>query len=423
MDTKHTDILILGAGIGGYEAFRSLESRLRRAGLHKKITLVDQNNYFTFVPLLHEVAVGSVEPEHATLALREVVAGTPHEFIKARVKKIDPPKKLVTLDCSEMAETNFSYDYCVIALGSGVNYFGVPGAAKFAYHIRTLENALEFKTELINRFDSPDPHITISVVGGGATGVEVAGQIAHLVNGDLRRLYPKKTSAIRLIERGEEMAAFFPLPARALVKKRLQKLGVELRLATNVKAVRADALVLDNGITIESDLTLWTAGLKNLADTILPGSYCQQGRIPIKNTLQLPQDPSLYAIGDNAECFDEWCQKLVPQLGEAAHRQGQYVARHLVAALKNKKIKPFHFKSKGIIMPIGEYYGLIVRGNWVLAGFFAWWARRLVYVWFMPGIVRKLKIISDWTLRLFGFADTISLSLSRHSGTPPRGGD
>lgn len=415
METKHTDILILGAGIGGYEAFRSLAKGLRRAGINKKITIVDQNNYFTFVPLLHEVAVGAVEPAHATLALREVVRGTPHEFIKARIKKIDPQKKLVELDGADFPDSQISYDYCIIAIGSTVNHFGIPGAAEFAYHIRTLENALEFRTELINRFDSPDPHITISIIGGGATGVEVAGQIAHLVNRDLRRLYPNKTSAIRLIERGDEVVSFLPAKARKLVKKRLQKLGVELLLATGVQAVQEDALILSSGKTVESDLTLWTAGVQNMADSFLPSDYCNKGRVPITNTLQHPKDSSLYAIGDVAECFDEWCRVLVPQLGEAAHAEGQYVAKHLVGVLKNKKIKPFHFKSKGIIMPIGEHYGLIIRGNFVLAGFWAWWVRRTVYVWFMPGIVRKLKIITDWTLRLFGFADTISFGKTNNS--------
>lgn len=409
--TLKTDILILGAGIGGYETFRSLEKQLRRAGIQKKITLIDQNNYFTFIPLMHEVAVGSVEPEHCTVALREIVAGTPHEFIKARVKSIDPTQKRIELDCPEIACDGLTYDYCVVALGSTINYFSVPGAMENTYHVRTLENALSFRHALINRFDSPDTHITISVVGGGPTGVEVAGHIAHLINIDLKRLYPKKTSIVRLIEKGPELASVLPLRARTLIAKRIRKLGVELMLNTGVNEVRPGELVLSTGQTIESDLTLWAVGIKNTAEEILPKEFCQNGRIPVNATLQHTLSPSLYAVGDMALYLNPKTGKPVPQLGETAHAQGQYVAKHMVAMLSNKTIKPFVFASKGSIMPVGEHYGIVVRGNLVFAGFFAWWVRRTVYVWFMPGIVRKLKIIIDWTLRLFGFADIISMNI------------
>lgn len=410
MASFQSDVVILGAGIGGFEAFRMLNRYLRRAGLGKKITLIDQNNYFTFVPLLHEVAVGAVEPEHCTLALREVVARTPHQFIKARVTRIDPVKKLVALDCPEFDGAVVAYDVCVVALGSTINYFGVPGAAEHSYHIRTLENAVAFKNALINRFDTPDPHITVSVVGGGPSGVEVVAQIAHLVRRDLARLYPRKTAAIRLIEQSAEIVLVLPPRARWAALERLKRLGVEILTSTGVKAITSGALTLAAGETIESDLTLWTAGLKGLADTLLPVEYCKNGRLPVTGTLQHPQAPSLYAIGDIALVLDERSKQWVPQLGEAAHCEAEYVANHLMATWTGKKIKSFHFKSKGTLMPIGEYYGLLIRGNFVLAGFVAWWIRRTVYVWFMPGLIRKLKIASDWTLRLFGFADIVTFN-------------
>lgn len=405
----HTDILILGAGIGGYETFRTLAKELRRHGINKKITIVDQNNYFTFIPLMHEVAVGEVEPEHCTLALREIVAGTPHEFIKARVKKIDPKSKAVALECAEAPQTTISYDYCVVALGSAINYFDIPGAKDYTYHLRSLENALAFRNALINRYDSADKSITISVIGGGPTGVEAAGHIAHLVHGDLKRLYPHKPVTVRLIERGGELVTFFPKSAQALISKRLKKLGVELLLNTGVHKVEPDALALSSGATIESDLTLWAVGMRNLADDLFPPEFCTKGCILVTNNLMYGGLPTLYAVGDIAMCFDEKTDKRVPQLGEAAHKQGQYVGRHLAAVLRGKKIKPFSFTSKGSIMPIGENYGLMVRGKFVWAGFFMWWVRRTVYVWFMPGILRKIKIIVDWTLRLFGIADIITI--------------
>lgn len=411
METIHTDILILGAGIGGYETFRSLAKRLKRAGLNKQITIVDQNNYFTFVPLMHEVAVGAVEPTHATLALAQLVAGTPHRFVKARVKSVDPEKRSATIECQDRTHTTITYDYCVVALGSTINYFGVPGAKEHTYHVRTLENAMAFRRALINRYDSADTHISISVVGGGPTGVEVVGQIAHLVNKDLARLYPHKTRSVRIIERGAEIASILPPRARQLITKRLKFLGVEVMPGTGVTEVAEDALVLTNGKTVESDLTLWAAGMVSTGDTLLPAEFCERGRILVKNNFESQKNGSLFAVGDVALMLDP-VQDAVPQLGEAAHAGGQYIAKAIVAKYKNKTIKPFAFSSHGTLMPVGERYGLMVRGTRVWSGFIVWWIRRTVYVWFMPGASHKLKIIIDWTLRLFGTADIISLNVN-----------
>lgn len=409
--TMATNILILGAGIGGYEAFRSLAKRLKRAGIKKKITIVDENNYFTFIPLLHEVASGAVEPEHCTLALREVTAGTPYEFIKGRVVKIDPIKKLVALNCPEADCGGISYDICIIALGSTINYSGVDGAAEHSYHIRTLGNALSFRRALIDRFDSPETEVTVSVIGGGTTGVEVAGQIGYLLNHDLKRLYPNKTGAVRLVESSTELAGRLPPKARLLIARRLRRLGIQVLLGTGVKAVGTDELILENGEKLKSDLTLWATGIKNTAKDLLPKDYCDDGRVPTDDFLRHPRDSSLYAIGDIANCFDAHCQISIPQLGEAAHRQGQYLAKQLVSAWRGRPItNHFHFISRGTLMSVGERYGLIIRGRFVIAGWFAWVIRRAVYVWFMPGIARKIKILSDWLLRSFGSADIISIN-------------
>lgn len=405
--TIHTDILILGAGIGGFETYRALEKALRKHKIKKTITIVDQNNYFTFVPLMHEVAVGAVEPSHATLPLANLVAGTPHKFIKARVKAINPETKTVDFDCDIMDCSTISYDFCVLAMGSSINFFDVPGANQYTHHIRTLTDALTFRNALIDRFDSPDSHISINVVGGGAAGVEVAGQISHLITKDLNRLYPKKTSLIRVIERSPALVAMLPPKAQALVAKRLKKLGVEVLLNTGVTQVLEDDLKLNTGETIESDLTLWAVGVRGTANELLPEKFCDRGRVPVTETLQHALASSLYAVGDVAVIMS--LGKPIPQLGEAALHAGQYAAKHIISQYTKKTIRPFKFSSFGSLIPVGEHYALIVRGNFILAGFFAWWVRRTVYVWFMPGLARKLKIIMDWTLRLFGPADIISL--------------
>ena len=169
----HADILILGAGIGGYEVYRTLNKLLRRRQLNQIITIVDRDNYFTFAPLLHEVASGSVEPSHCAIPLREIVYKTPHQFIKAEALKIDPKKKIVAT-----SEGNVSYDYCVVGLGSGVNFFGVPGAAQYSHTIRTLAGAARLHETIIEKLEDTRNITAITVVGGGLSGVEVAATLS-----------------------------------------------------------------------------------------------------------------------------------------------------------------------------------------------------------------------------------------------------
>lgn len=416
MKIQKTDILILGAGIGGYQAFRKLANGLKKRGVNKKIIIIDKNNYFTFYPLMHEVATGVVEPEHCTVALRELVAGTPHEFVKGVITKIDPERKLVYLDCDQIECDAIGYEYCITSLGSGINYFGTPGAEKYAHHIKTLERAIEFRQALVNRFDTTDKHITVSVVGGGVTGLEIAGHIAHFLNNDLKKLYPNKTSSLRVIEKGNELIGFLPPKAKKLIAKRIKNLGVEIILNTGVTEVKADSVVLSSGEEVESDLTMWAIGVLNCADKFLPADWCEKGRIPVNEFLQHQKNNYLYAIGDMALWLNPKTKRALPQMGEGAYDEANYAAKHLLNSLQNKTTKPFAFKTAGMMMPIGENYGLFVKNNFVLGGFLAWWLRRTVYLIFMPGILRKIKIVSDWTLRLFGFADIISVKIyTRHN--------
>ncbi|MDO8625875.1 MAG: FAD-dependent oxidoreductase [Candidatus Magasanikbacteria bacterium] len=411
MKSIHTDILILGAGIGGYQAFRKLSRGLKKYGIKKTITIIDKNNYFTFYPLLHEVATGVVEPEHCTVALRELVAGGPHAFVKAVVKHIDVERKLVYLDCDQIECDAISYDYCISSLGTGVNFFNTPGAAEYAHHIKTLEHAITFRQALINRFDTVDKHITVAVVGGGMTGIEIGSHIAHFLNFDLKKLYPEKTSSIKIIEKNKELVEFLPPKARRLIARRLHKLGVEVILNTGVREIKPDSVILSDGREMESDLTMWSIGVLNAADKILPADWCERGCIPVNEFLQTKKNKFFYAIGDMMLWVNPKTGKPIPQMGEAAHREADYAAKHLVNTLREKMTKPFSFESLGTMMPIGENYGLFVKNNFVVGGFLAWWLRRTVYVFFMPGMIRKIKIIVDWTLRLFGFADIVSMKI------------
>jgi NADH dehydrogenase len=399
----HSDVLILGAGIGGYETFRELNKLFKKRNIKKKITIIDQNNFFTFTPLLHEVASGAVEPSHTAIPLRELLHGTPHDFFKARIHQIMPNHKTV-----ETNRGTFSYDYCIVALGSGVNYFGTPGADKHTFNVRTLREAMRLREAMIRRLENDHTDLIVSVIGGGYTGVEVASQFAYFLQHDVKELYPNDTTSVHIIESSAELVATLPPRARVKLLKQLAKLKVNINLNSRVKEVKENSLVFQDGSEKTSHITIWTAGIGNFANQFLPESMCEKGRMVLNECLQ-GSTPGLYGVGDVVMAKNRNETYPHPQLGEAAHRHGTYVAKHIVASLENKQLPVFHFKSAGTFMPVGEKYGIVISGGFVFSGLFAWWIRRTAYIMFIPGFRRKLQIAFDWTLKLFGFSYIIEL--------------
>lgn len=389
---EKTDILILGAGIGGYEAYRTLAKKLKRAGSNKTITIVDQNNYFTFTPLLHEAATGAVVPYHCAIPLRSLVK-TPHRFVKAKVEHVDPAAKIVQTNAGDI-----KYDYCVLALGSQVNYFGIPGAKEHTYHVRTLSGALRLQRDFISRLEDCNPEVNVTIVGGAFTGVEIAGQFSHFIKTDIEKLYPEKKVRVRLVQSNESLLPQLPPKVRDHVLRRLKKEKVEIFLNSTVKKVTVDNVELANGDKITSDFIIWTTGFANTAICYLDKNYCERDRVPVNAHLQHQQFNSLYAVGDIALITDPANGSYYPQLGEAAHKEGQYVSEHIIADMRHKKMLEFKFKSAGTIIPIGNWDAVAMVGPFTLFGPFAWWLRRTAYLHFFPGFVRKLKIAIDWTL-------------------------
>jgi len=404
-----TDILILGAGIGGYQAYRVLAKLLREARSERTITIVDRNNYFTFVPMLHEVATGSIEPTHAAIPLRSILAGTPHQYCRASVETIDPKKKTVKTDLGVI-----SYNYTIVALGSTTNYFKTPGAQQYSEHVRTLDGAMNLKHNFLQALETcGDKPLDLVIVGGGYTGIEVAGQYADLAKKDLQTLYPNRKLNIRVIQSGESVLPHMSAKIQKKVEKRLAKEGVIIQKNARVTKVTKDMVEINGETDIHSDITVWTAGFETLGATFLKTGVNERGRIDVTESLQMIDHPETYAIGDISNSTDPKTKISYPQLAEAAFHEGTYVARHLMKTLQGKSMKPFRFHSKGQLMPVGDWYGVAQLGKHiVLFGKIAWWIRRTVYVFFMPGFLRKLRIIIDWTLHSFGVRDVISIDVA-----------
>ncbi|HBB37860.1 MAG TPA: hypothetical protein DEP63_01855 [Candidatus Magasanikbacteria bacterium] len=401
------DILILGAGIGGYETFRSLAKRLKKFQ-DRRITIVDKNNYFTFVPMLHEAATGSIEPTHCAIPLRALVAGTPHTFCKASIEKIDPAKKIVHTSLGTI-----SYNVCVIALGSTTNYFHTPGAKEHSEHVRTLDGAMHLKHTFIDTIETcGDEPVSLNIVGGGYTGIEVAGQYADLAKKDLKKLYPHKKIVIRILQAGDTILPYMPIKVQKKVTKKLTQEGVLIDTQTKVTKVTKQSITLSDGRTLPSDITIWTAGFETEGKTFLKTGTNDHGRVSVTGELLMEGYDHTYALGDIAHIQDPKTNIAYPQLAEAAYHEGQYAAKHIARSLKHKHTGPFRFHSKGQLMPVGDWYGVAQIGPFLLFGKLAWWIRRTVYVLFMPGFLRKIRIVFDWTIHSFGVRDVISVDVA-----------
>ncbi len=413
--THHGDIAIIGAGIAGYEAFRTLSRQLKKHRIKKTITLIDQNNFFTFVPLLHEVASGAVEPTHASVPIRELIHDTPHTFIRARMTKINPEEKVITTTAGDI-----SYETCVVATGSTTNYFNTPGAKEHTYHVRTLRDALTLQSALLSKLESCCTcPLTITIVGGGYTGVELAAEFAQLVNHELKKLYPTGQASVTIIEPNETILSTLPKKVRTKVTERLTNMGVTILTGERVTEVTEKELTLQSGKTLPNRITVWSTGFTTDAGSFLPESCVEKGRVATNEFLQTKQYPSIYALGDVARIVDPTNHDIIyPQLGETAHKAGEYVGNHIIRTLLGKQTKPFRFKSRAMLMPIGEWYGVaIFSPRIILFGKLAWWMRRTAYVLFMPGFLRKVRIVLDWTLMSFGFRHIIDLQIEEEHTT------
>lgn len=402
-------ILIAGAGLGGFEAFLTLKKLLKKHHLPHTITLINNVNYYTFVPMLHEVATGSVEPSHVAVPLREQMVGTPHRFVQAFIKHIDLKKNTVLTD-----NGTFTYDHIIIGLGSGVNFFNTPGAQEYAQTVRTLPEALTTRARLLSLLESGKKDLSISIVGGGYTGVEIAGQLGDFVHHEVTKLYPGTTASIRIIEANPALVSNLPSGVQNLVSARLKQLGVTILTNQRVQAISETTLTLGTGDVVASDVTIWSAGVGNRAPEFLSDIVMEKGCVMIDEFLRIKSMPNAYAIGDIAWGCNPGETKPFPQLGEVAYHQGHFAAEHLVNSLLGQPTTtPFTFVSKGTLMPVGDWYGVAKIGSCIFGGRLAWWIRRTVYVWYMPTFLRKLRIIFDWTLHSFGFRHTINNTFAK----------
>ena len=415
-------IIIIGGGFGGLYAALSL----RRAAA--KVALIDRHNHHLFQPLLYQVATGTLSPANITAPLRGVLRRQMNtRVLMAEVVEIDVGGRRVVL--GDRARTSLRYDALIVAAGSQFNYFGHEAWAENAPGLKTIEDAVAIRRRVLSGFEQAeletDPEIqkvcmTFVVVGGGPTGVEMAGALSevarHTLRYDFRNIDPRKAQII-LIESQNALLDAFPADLQAKARQSLEMLGVTVRLGVMVTDVKPDGVALkvgDHTEFIRAGAVLWTAGVKasRLGAALAQStglSTDRAGRLAVEPNLTLPDHPEIFVIGDLASYSHQTGQPL-PGLAPVAMQQGRYVARVIRARLNGTEPpKAFRYFDRGNMATIGRAKAVADLGWLHISGYLAWLAWLFIHLMYLVQFQNRVLVFFQWAYNYFtlGRADRL----------------
>lgn len=426
-------VLILGGGFAGVACALELE-KLLGPDRSVQVTLVSETNALLFTPMLAEVAGSSLEATHISTPLRTTLRRT--AVVRGSVSSVDLDARAVIVAGSGGAEaTTLRYDQLVLALGGVTNYFGSAALEASALGFKSLREALRIRNRVIDAFERADREddprrrralLTFVVAGGGFAGVELAGALNDFARGmlaDFPRLSASELSVV-LVHAGDRILPELSPSLAAYALERLRERGVTFRLGARAKDARPGAVVLEPAETIETETLVWTAGARPtpLLES-LPVLRDRRGAVVVGPTLALPGRPGVWAAGDCAAVADARSGRACPPTAQVALRAGRRIGRNVFAALRGEAARPFHFASRGALCVIGHQTACaelaipLARGRQVrFSGLLAWMLWRAIYLSKLPGLDRKVRVLSDWAIELLFPRD---IAQTGEVGEPP----
>jgi NADH:ubiquinone reductase (H+-translocating) len=391
-------VVILGGGFGGLAAARALYK-------DADVTVVDRHNYQTFLPLLYQVSTAGLAADHVAYPIRGALRKTSVKFRMASPINIDHRNKEVKLDSSEILK----FDHLIVALGSVTADFGIPGVKEFALGMKSVSEALTIRAEIMRRFEDlcrfeDDTKFSVTVIGGGPTGVEMAGAIAELIRGPLKsdQAQVAKNISVTLVEAGPRLLPPFAPSLSARTKKDLEKLGVKVLLNTAVKELAHRKIFLKDGTSLQSEITIWAAGVKG-ADAMKDlGLPIEANRVAVEPTMQVKNYPNVWALGDIAGAKGKDGGPL-PMVAPVAIQQGKFIAKQIKRISLNKQLEHFKYLDKGSMATIGRNKAVVQVRWFKLAGPLAWLVWLWLHLFYLLGGRNKIGTMADWTWNYLTF--------------------
>jgi NADH dehydrogenase len=406
MSSRTPHVVILGGGFAGLYAAKAL----KRAAVH--VTLIDRSNHHLFQPLLYEVATAALSPADIASPIRKILARQRNVTVfMGTVERIDPITRTVHLD-----DGLLHYDYLVVATGATHSYFGHDEWEPFAPGLKTIDDALEIRRRFLLAFEAAEREadsdarrakLTFIVVGGGPTGVEMAGTMSELARRSIPREYraiDTTTARVILVEALDRLLQAYPLELSARAKRDLEKLGVEVRLHSRVTHIDGDGVTIGaapHEERIEAQNVVWAAGV---AASEIGGSLGvpldRNGRVLVRPDLSIDGHPEVFVVGDLAHAMDSSSGSEVPGIAPAAMQMGKYAARviadEVAGRVSIRERKPFRYFDKGMLATIGRAKAVGLVFGFKIAGLIAWLFWAGVHIMYLIGFRNRLLVMLQW---------------------------
>ncbi len=410
-------VLVIGGGFAGLWATRAL------ARDNVRITLVDRRNHHLFQPLLYQVATAGLSSPDIAAPLRHILRGQRNVEVRmGEATGIDTAARTVALADGEV----LGYDFLLLASGATHAYFGNDAWARHAPGLKTLDDALAIRRRLLLAFERAEAAATaderaawlnFAVVGGGPTGVELAGTLAeiarHTLRNEFRRIDPAEAK-VRLVEAGPRVLATFPESLSEKARKQLEQLGVEVVTGRPVASIDADGYRIGDEL-VRSHTVLWAAGVAaSPLGALLDAPRDRAGRVRVEPDLSIPGHPEVFVAGDLASV--ESGGKPVPGVAPAAKQMGAHVARGIRARLRNEAAPAFAYRDFGNLATIGRMAAVVHLGKLELSGLLAWWFWLFIHIFFLIGFRNRLLVLINWAWAYWSYQRHARIILGKDDG-------
>jgi NADH dehydrogenase len=409
-DSKKPLVAIIGGGFGGLRAAQAL----KKAPV--EVVLIDRNNYHLFQPLLYQVATAGLSPGEIAQPLRTIFRRQKNfRFRLAEVTEVKLEDKVLLTSTGSI-----SYDYLILAIGSQTTFFGLDSVERNGLYLKDLDNAISIRNQLLSCFElaeqEQDPErrsslLTFVIVGGGPTGVECAGAISELIRLVLIKDYPDLNFSdvhVLLFEMQDHLLDGFPENLQINAKQELQSKRVEVILGARVIEFAGGEVKFSDGNVVQSETLIWAAGVRagNLADH-LGVKQARQGRITVSATLQIPDHPHAFVIGDSAYIEEEGYP--LPMMAPVAIQQGELAAKNILHSIKDEPLETFTYKDPGSLATIGRNKAVARIGKLKFSGFLAWVVWLVVHIYWLIGFRNRLLVLINWIWDYFSYERAVRL--------------